>query len=401
MSVLRRCCLILLACSLFVACADARDAFTWQPDLQQAKREAARTNRLVLMHFWAPWCGPCKRLEQEVFSRPAVAEAVSANYVMVKLNVDDNRALAGTYGVRGIPADVIITPDGKVVKLLQSPATADQYAGVMGQIAMSVRPRPSAQMVARNNPANPYAQQQPPVAMRPSAVQPRVGAPQNPYATAASHAPPLNNAPQLASNLQGPLPPNVPMTGGAPPLPPPPRPTDPRVPVVPQGSSPVRQPMMQQPATPPPAAPPVAPSMNVQTVPAAGGQRVALDGCCPVSIVDQVGVNGAQWVLGQPQFAATYQGQIFYLAGEEARQRFLADPDRYAPVTFGNDPVLAIDQGQMVAGNRTHALYFGNRMYLFSNESTLTAFVNDRFRYSSAVMRQSGRPQPPPPSGRF
>ena len=392
---------MLLACSLFAIRVDAREAFTWQRDLEQAKREAAQTNRLVLVHFWAPWCGPCKRLEREVFSRPSVAEAVSANYVTVKVSVDDNRALAGTYGVRSIPADVILTPDGKVVKLLQSPATPDQYAGVMGQIAMSVRPRPSTQMVARNAPANPYAQQPPSVAMRPSMAQPRVGSPGSPYMPTTAPAPPMNSAPQHVANQQGQFPPQIAMTGRVPPLPPPPRPTDPRVTVEPRQRSLAGQPMMSQPAQPPPVAPSVPPATNMQAAPAAGVQRIALEGCCPVSIVDQVGVDGAQWVLGQPQFAATYQGQLFYFASEQARQRFLADPARYAPVTFGNDPVLAIDQGQMVAGNRTHALYFGNRMYLFANESTLTAFVNDRLRYSSAVMRQGGLPQTPPPNGRY
>ncbi len=391
MSVFRRCCLILLACSLFATHAVAKDAFTWRSDPEQAKREAAQTNRLVLLHFWAPWCGPCNRLEREVFSRPAVAEAVSANYVTVKLNVDDNRALAGAYGVRGIPADVIVTPDGKVVKLLQSPATPDQYAGIMGQIAMSVRPRPSNQMLARNSAANPYAQQPPGAAMQPSAVQPRIGAPASPYAP----APSVNSGPQFRGPQQGQMPPQVAMSGGAASLPARPQPTGPMVPQpgAIAGQQAMAPPIMSQQA--PPAA------ANAPVAPAAGGQRIALDGCCPVSIVDQVGVNGAQWVLGQPQFSAAYQGQIFNLASEQARQRFLADPDRYAPVTFGNDPVLAIDQGQMVAGNRTHALYFGDRMYLFANESTLTAFVNDRFRYSSAVMRQGGRPQPPPPNGRY
>ena len=163
----------------------------------------------------------------------------------------------------------------------------------------------------------------------------------------------------------------------------------------------MQPPAMQQPGMPPAMAQGAPPAATTPGVGPGAPPKIALDGCCPVSIVDQVGVSGAQWVLGQPQFAATYQGQIFYLASEEARQRFLTDPARYAPVTFGNDPVLAIDQGQMVPGNRTHALYFGNRMYLFANESTLTAFVNDRFRYSTAVVRQTQVPQGPPPNGRY
>lgn len=413
MSLFRHGRLALLACLLLGTTADAKDAFNWQSNLEQAKSEAAQTNRLVLVHFWAPWCGPCRRLDREVFSLPAVAEAVGANYVTVKVNVDENRALANSYGIRGIPADVIVTPTGQVVKMLQSPATADQYSSVMGQIAASVRPQPNNQMLAQAGAASPPPlAQNPAAAMQPAAVQPRIGAPGNNYASPAGQGAPMVNAPP-APNPQNQMPPQVPLTGGGPPMPPPAAANSQFAPNVPQATPPMQQPVlqqqpvMQQPlaqqrtAMSPGVPPNAPPAMNTPVAAPNGQPRVSLDGCCPVSIVDQVGVNGAQWVLGQPQFAATFQGQVFYLASEEARQRFLADPHRYAPVTFGNDPVLAIDQGQMVPGNRTHALYFGNRMYLFANESTLTAFVNDRFRYSAAAVSQGGRPQGPQAGGLY
>ena len=47
----------------------------WQPNLETAQQIAARSNRLVLIHFWAPWCQPCMRLEKEVFSRSETARA--------------------------------------------------------------------------------------------------------------------------------------------------------------------------------------------------------------------------------------------------------------------------------------------------------------------------------------
>ena len=50
--------LILLVLA-FVAEASAQQAVRWQSDLEGAKREALRTNRLVLVHYWATWCRPC------------------------------------------------------------------------------------------------------------------------------------------------------------------------------------------------------------------------------------------------------------------------------------------------------------------------------------------------------
>ena len=75
----------------------------------------ASDNKLVVVDFWAPWCGPCKQLTPIM---EKVARENPANFDLVKINIDDNQQIAAQLRIQSIPA-VFAFKDKKVVNAFQ------------------------------------------------------------------------------------------------------------------------------------------------------------------------------------------------------------------------------------------------------------------------------------------
>jgi YHS domain-containing protein/thiol-disulfide isomerase/thioredoxin len=502
----RRAILSVAAAIAILAAAYSSSAATsaginWQPSFEEAKLLAAQSNRLILVHFWAPSCKECKKLDKDVFSQATVQQSINARFVPVKLNTDEYPTTAKLYGVDRLPTDLIITPAGQIVGRMKCPPTAKEYVDQLNIAASGSGPAAAPGLAN-----NPFSQMQSAApqsaypAQQTAGVYPTTtpGAYQSPiapatappaYPTTATPASqftaplsyPTMTAPGYPSTATPAYPttatpaypttatPAYPYTAAASPAMTPAQPQtapampnysdqryaeyyqrfgaqpaagQPAQPAANQYSQPnYTQPAYNQPAynqlaqpaagqlagsypstpySPATSAPGAigwpsnasnmsalvhnssptmpAPSASITGVAAApqaqspiiapAASQFGLDGYCPVTLSEQ-----KRWQVGDRRWGAMHRGKTYLFAGPAEQQKFMTNPDRYAPAISGEDVVVAVDQGQSIPGKREFGVEYQGRTYLFASPASRQIFCQNYARYAGEVLQaENARP---------
>ena len=87
-------------------------------DLASAKQLAIDQNKFIFIDAYTTWCGPCKAMSRNVFTKPNVANYFNSNFINVKINMEKpaGKKIRGKYDVRAYPTLLFITPEGKLLK---------------------------------------------------------------------------------------------------------------------------------------------------------------------------------------------------------------------------------------------------------------------------------------------
>lgn len=110
----------------------------WFTNWNEARAAVIETGRPLLIHFSAPYCGPCRRMEETVFTKETVQGLTGAYFAAVKVDGSKSAKLCAFFKVSQFPTDIIVAPSGDVLARHTGFQNADQYCSFLTLAAAKV-----------------------------------------------------------------------------------------------------------------------------------------------------------------------------------------------------------------------------------------------------------------------
>jgi YHS domain-containing protein len=253
------------------------DPIAWRDDYGTALEEARTANRLLWIQFTGPWCPNCTRMERESLPHPAVVQHARESFVPLKLRSDVHEQLALTFNLSGLPATIIVAPNRDVVAIQQ---------GYLGPAELDAFLRDSLLRLP--------------------------GKPAHAEAAGSAAARPETNQPK-------------------------------------------------------------------------NDLRLAIKGYCTVSLI-----RDRKLVPGRSEYAIEHEGLTYRFASPSLKDLFREQPDLYVPANQGACPVTQLDHGKTQPGDPKWGILFQSHLFLFASDEARRRFVEEPQRYAMADVAEGG-----------
>ncbi len=112
-------------------------ADTWYSSFEKAELQSKDRGVPIVIHFHAPWCGPCRTMDSEVLETAEVRAALRGGIVGVKVNADDRQDLVIRFGVATLPTDVVVSPDGLILSKTAGSPGRTAYVARLAQFSVA------------------------------------------------------------------------------------------------------------------------------------------------------------------------------------------------------------------------------------------------------------------------
>lgn len=324
--------------------AHAAEEIPWSTNIEASLQQARASGKPVLMEFTASWCVYCKRMEKTTFVDPQVVQTVQQNFVAVRVDADQNKAIVADLAIKGLPAILIVSPDLQIIERISGFQTPEALVPKLQNVARrSATPAQQPVMAANRNPRSVPAQtvaQEQREELEFEAITHEEARPQR-----RSPLQPVSK-PRTVTNEEAPSTKET------------------TTPAADETNQFFEQLQAEQKQTP---AKPVA-----SRKPAASAKAASFKGHCLVSAVED-----RELVQGSPRVELEYRGHVLHFRTEDQKQQFLAEPARYWPMLDGSCAMTMLDEETKVEGELEYAATFRRRIWLFSSEEKMKEFLLD------------------------
>jgi thioredoxin-related protein len=117
----------LLPLSLFIllaGAAPASEVINWR-SYEEGMVVSKVEKKKVFLHFYADWCGFCRKMAQDTFQDSSVVAFLNKNFIPIRVNTDKEQQTAANYGVAGLPFNVFLTDRGEIILSIPGYIPAD------------------------------------------------------------------------------------------------------------------------------------------------------------------------------------------------------------------------------------------------------------------------------------
>lgn len=118
---------------LFAGSVPASEVINWR-SYEEGMVVSKIEKKKVFLHFYADWCGFCRKMAIDTFQDSSVVAYLNSNFISVRVDTDKNQQTAANYGVAALPLNMFLTNRGEPILSIPGYIPADTMLLMLKEI---------------------------------------------------------------------------------------------------------------------------------------------------------------------------------------------------------------------------------------------------------------------------